>query len=250
MKLENKVAIITGGSRGFGRATALAFVREGAKVVLASPEQDAAELDAVVAEVKAAGGEAIAVVTDVSKKSDVQNMADKAYETFGKVDILINSAGIGIHALIADIKEDVWDATMDVNLKGVFLCTQAVMKNMCDQGSGHIINIASTAGKQAAGKFGAYTASKWAVNGLTGVTDQEGFEHGVKATTIAPGAANTQIRWQNHDDDPATLLQPEDIAESILFVVSQPDRVYIPEMMVLPQFLKKPTYVANVKDHI
>lgn len=250
MRLENKVAVITGGSRGFGRATALAFAREGANVVVASLEEDMDELNAVVREVEEIGTKAIAVATNIGKKDQVQNLAKKAYDTFGKVDILVNNAGIGIHSLIPDIEEEVWDATIEVNLKGVFLCTQAFFKGMCDQGSGHVINIGSTSGQKTAGKFGAYTASKYAVNGFTGVTDAEGIPYGVKATLICPGAANTKLRAQNHDDDISQLLQPEDIANAIVFAVTQPERSYLPELTVLPQHLKVPPPVFNLKKHI
>lgn len=248
MKLKGKIAIITGGGRGFGRATALAFAREGASLILASPDVD--EINSVVKEIENIGRQAIAVDTDIRHKDQVENMVKTAYERFGRVDILMNNGGVAIHNSIPKIKEEDWDFMMDVNLKGTFLCTQAVFSGMCSQGSGHIINIASSAGKQGAGKFGAYTASKFGVTGFTQVTDAEGLPFGVKATAVCPGAADTKQRAQNHDDDTSQLLQPEDVAELILFVVTQPERAHIPDVTVIPQFLRKPASAHNLKSEI
>ena len=192
MKMTNKVAIVTGAGRGIGRATALAFAREGANVVLAA--RTVSEIDAVADEIRRAGREALSVPTDVSRKSEVESMVKQAFDRFGKVDILVNNAGVAIHNPIPRIREEDWDLIIAVNLKGVFLCTQAVFSHMCEQGHGHIVNVSSLSGRHAGARYGAYASSKFGVTGFTGVTAVEGRPHGVKSTLIEPGPADTTER--------------------------------------------------------
>ena len=152
MKLKDQTAIITGAGRGIGRATALAFASNGANLLLVA--KTTAEIEAVAEECRAMGVNAIAVATDVTKKTQVDAMAAAAFERFGKVDILVNNAGVAIHNPIPEIREEDFDLNYLVNTKGVFLCTQAVFSRMCDQGRGHIVNVASMAGKRGNPKFG------------------------------------------------------------------------------------------------
>lgn len=236
MKLEGKTAVITGAGRGIGRATALALAKEGCNIVLAAIELD--QVESVAAEVRAIGPQALAVQTDVQYKSQVTALAQAAFDRFGAVDILMNNAGVAVHNAIPNIKEEDWDFMMAVNLKGTFLCTQAFFKHMCDRRSGHIVNIVSRAGKVASAKFGAYAASKFGMLGFTQTTDQEGIEFGVKATAVCPGAVDTQQRSENHIDDRSTLLQPEDVADYVTFIVTRPARVYIGEVSPIAQYLK------------
>jgi NADP-dependent 3-hydroxy acid dehydrogenase YdfG len=236
MKLEGKTAVITGAGRGIGRATAHALAREGCNIVLAAPEVD--QIEAVAAEVRAIGPEALAVQTDIQHKSQVTALAKAAFDRFGAVDILMNNAGVAIHNAIPNIKEEDWDWMMAINLKGTFLCTQAFFKHMCDRQSGHIVNIVSRAGKVASAKFGAYAASKFGMLGLTQTTDAEGIQFGVKATALCPGAVDTQQRAENHVDDHSKLLLPEDVADYVAFIVTRPARVYISEASPVPQFMK------------
>ncbi|WFP65620.1 MULTISPECIES: SDR family oxidoreductase [unclassified Mesorhizobium] len=236
MKLEGKTAVITGAGRGIGRATALALAREGCNIVLAAPEMD--QIEAVAAEVRASGPGALAVLTDIQHKSQVTALAQAAFDRFGAVDILVNNAGVAIHNAIPNIREEDWDWMMAINLKGTFLCTQAFFQHMCDRRSGHIVNIVSRAGKVASAKFGAYAASKFGMLGFTQTTDSEGIEFGVKATALCPGAVDTQQRAENHVDDHSKLLQPEDVAEYVAFIVTRPARVYIGEASPVPQFMK------------
>lgn len=236
MKLEGKTAVITGAGRGIGRATALALAREGCNIVLAAIEQD--QVEAVAAEVRAIGPKALAIQTDVQHKSQVLALAQAAFDTFGAVDILVNNAGVAIHNPIPKIKEEDWDWMMAINLKGTFLCTQAFFEHMCERRSGHIVNIVSRAGKVASAKFGAYAASKFGMLGFTQTTDAEGIEFGVKATAVCPGAVDTQQRAENHVDDHSKLLQPEDVADYVAFIVTRPTRVYIGEVSPIAQALK------------
>lgn len=238
MKLEGKTAVITGAGRGIGRATAHALAKEGCNIVLAAPEVD--QIEAVAAEVRALGPAALAVQTDIQHKSQVQALAKAALDRFGAVDILVNNAGVAIHNSIPNIKVEDWDWMMAINLRGTFLCTQAFFQHMCDRRTGHIVNIVSRAGKIGSAKFGAYAASKFGMLGFTQTTDSEGIEFGVKATALCPGAVDTQQRAENHDDDHSKLLQPEDVAEYVAFIVTRPARVYIGEATPVPQFMKPP----------
>lgn len=231
MKLENRVAIITGGGRGIGRATALAFAAEGADIVLAARTDS--EISAVAEEVRALGGRALAIPTDVQQKAAVDAMVAQTLETFGKVDILVNNAGVAIHNPIPKIREEDWDVTMAVNLKGVFLCTQAVFGLMCEQQSGHIVNVSSVSGKSGHVNGGAYCASKFAVVGFTETTNNEGRTHGVKASVVCPGPVDTKMRRDNHPDDVIEhLTLPTDVAALILFLVTQPPRAHTLETVI------------------
>ena len=231
MKLENRVAIITGGGRGIGRATALAFAAAGADIVLAA--RTIGEISAVAEEVRALGRRALAIPTDVQHKAAVDAMVAKTLDTFGKVDILVNNAGVAIHNPIPKIREEDWDVTMAVNLKGVFLCTQAVFGLMCEQQSGHIVNVSSVSGKYGHVNGGTYCASKFAVVGFTETTNNEGRPHGVKASVVCPGPVDTKMRRDNHPDDVIEhLTLPEDVAALILFLVTQPPRAHTLETVI------------------
>lgn len=236
MKVENKVAIVTGGGRGIGKATALALAREKAKVVVVS--RTLSEVEAVADEIVKNGQEALAISTDVSQKSAVDSMAKQTLERFGKIDILVNSAGVAIHNPISKIREEDWDLTIDVNLKGIFLCTQAVFSHMCNQGYGHIVNVSSRAGKQAGINYATYAASKFGVMGFTESTHNEGIQYGVKATAVCPGPVDTKMRRDNHEEDLTKIMLPEDIADVILFVISQPSRAHISEVVVSAPLFK------------
>ncbi len=226
MKLNGQIAIVTGAGRGIGRATALALAQEGANLVLAA--RSTGEINAVADEIRDVGREALSVATDVSKKADVDSMVQKVLDQFGKIDILVNNAGVTKPNTIPNVLEEDWDLIINVNLKGVFLCTQAVFSHMCQQGRGHIINVSSLAGKYFPNKMAAYGASKWGVVGLTGITHVEGSRHGVKATLVRPGPVDTKMRRDNHDDDLTKLPQPGDVADVILLAVTQPWRAHTP----------------------
>ena len=231
MELAGKVAVITGGGRGIGRATALVFAREGVELVLAA--KTAGEIEEVARQGQSLGVRALAVPTDVADKGQVEALFGKALEVFGQVDILVNNAGVAIHNPIERIVEADWDLNIAVNLKGTFLCTQAVFQYMCQRRTGHIINVSSGSGKQGHLNGGAYCAAKFGVVGFTQVTEAEGRPHGVKASVICPGPTATRMRRENHPNDvPEQLTEPEDIAAAILFVASQPAQAHTLEVVV------------------
>lgn len=231
MKLENQVAIVTGSGRGLGKAIALTYAREGANVVVVARTRS--EIENVAEEIRSMGRRALAIPTDVSKKSQVQAMVQQTLDEFGTVDILVNNAGVAIHNYLVDIREEDWDLTMAVNLKGVFLCSQAVFPIMMEKRSGHIINISSGAGKRAGQRYATYSTSKFGVMGFTEAIAAEGRPYNIKVNVICPGPVATKLRAGNHpDDDPAKLMLPQDIADIALFMVTQHPRAYIPEVQV------------------
>jgi 3-oxoacyl-[acyl-carrier protein] reductase len=226
-RLQNRVALVTGGGQGIGRAIALRFAQEGAKMVVIDVMEDHAS--AVAAEIKSAGGDAVAVVCDVTKRDQVETAVTKALETFGKIDILCNNAGITRDARLVKMTEDQFDAVIDVNLKGVFNMTQAVAPHMVEQGYGRIITTSSIVGLY--GNFGQtnYVASKAGVIGMTRVWARELGPKGITANAVAPGfIATDMIKTVPHEvldrftnATPVRRLgEPEDIANAYLFLAS------------------------------
>ena len=186
MKLEGKVAIVTGGGGGIGRVIALRYVREGASVVLAGPTE--AKIKNVEKEIANQGGRAVAVHADVAEESDVRRVVEAALIEFSRIDILVNNAGVaGPTALVQNIKLEDWDRTFAINLTGAFLCAKHVLPYLIEQRSGCILNITSIAGLQAYAYRSPYCASKWGMIGLTQTLAQEGGPYGITANAIAPG---------------------------------------------------------------
>jgi NAD(P)-dependent dehydrogenase (short-subunit alcohol dehydrogenase family) len=197
--LSNKVAVVTGGSRGIGRAIALGLASYGADVVVASRKQE--DLDAVAGEVRALGRKAAAIATHMRNREDIDRLAQTTLDQFGKIDILVNNAGTNPYfGPLVDIEERTWDQIMTVNLKGYFLLAQSVAKGMIERKSGNIINVASVGGRRASPGLGAYSISKAGVIMLTQVLAQELGPHGIRVNAIAPGIIQTkfaQALWEN-----------------------------------------------------
>ncbi|HGE72577.1 TPA: SDR family oxidoreductase [Candidatus Poribacteria bacterium] len=231
MKLKDQVSIVTGGGRGIGRAIALAFAKEGSHVAVVARTES--EIQSVAQEIIAFGGKAIAIRTDVTDESQVKSMVKEVLSNFGKIDILVNNAGYAKHAYIQDISNELWDTTMNVNLRGIMLCTREVYGYMMNQQSGYIINISSGAGKHGSPMYATYSTSKFGVIGFTECLAAEGRRYGIKASVICPGPVATKMRAGNHpNDDVSKLMLPEDIADVALFLVTQPKRAYIGEVSV------------------
>ncbi|HML37376.1 MAG TPA: SDR family oxidoreductase [Bacillota bacterium] len=192
MKLQNKVAIITGAGSGVGKATAVLFAREGAKVVVSDIDKERA--DEVVEEITFTGGTAMAVIADVAKEEDIQNLIDTTVYKYGTVDVLVNSAGIMDNFVPAGaVTDDLWDKVFDVNVTGAMRATRKALPIFEEKHAGVIVNIASAGGLLGSRAGAAYTASKHAVVGLT---KNVGFQYaplGIRCNAIAPGAVNTNI---------------------------------------------------------
>jgi len=219
-RLENQVAIVTGAGRGLGKAVAKAFAYEGAKVILVS--RTIMELEAVAKEIRLSGGEAAAVRADVSQERDVDRLIARTLELFGTVDILVNNAGILTpKGPIQSIKITDWEQTMAVNLRGPFLCIQAVVPVMIKKQSGCIINVSSGAGKRAAPLWGAYAVSKSGIEGLTKVVAEEVKPYHIRVNAVNPGGVQTAMRAKAFpEEDPLTLPIPDEVASLFVHLAS------------------------------
>jgi NADP-dependent 3-hydroxy acid dehydrogenase YdfG len=236
-RLAGKVAVVTGGGSGVGKATALLFLKEGAKVVIAG--RDAAKLAAVAAEANA--GDAFRTVpTDVSSAAACQALVDAATQAFGRVDVLVNNAGTNIKArTIRELTPESWDMMIGANLQGAFYCTKAVLDQMFERKDGVIVNVVSVAGKRANPLGGAaYVAGKFGMGGLGLVLSNEEKDSGVRVSNVYPGEIDTPILSARPrpvtDEQRALILKPEDVADAILFVATLPPRVSIPELVIKP----------------
>jgi NAD(P)-dependent dehydrogenase (short-subunit alcohol dehydrogenase family) len=232
MDLKNKVAIITGARRGMGRTHALALAKAGAKVVVSDISKE--DCQKVVKEIEKNRGEALVVKCDVSKKEEVDNLVKKTIERFGKVDILVNNAGICQFKPFLELTEEEWSRTIDINLKGYFLCAQAVAKEMVKKKSGVIINIASVAmGQQGIGfpNIAHYCASKGGIVGMTEALAVELAPYNIRVNAISPGMIETPM-IDSVKQDPKTIEamlarvpmhrvgKPEEVSNLVLFLAS------------------------------
>jgi 3-oxoacyl-[acyl-carrier protein] reductase len=234
MKLEGKVALITGASRGIGRGIALTYAREGATVAI-NYVNNMEKAENVVAEIKKNGGEAFSFKADVSKTAEVREMVETVIKKYGKIDILVNNAGILIPTMLMDTSDDQWDRVMEINLKGPFLCTREAAKGMIERGYGKIINTASISGLGCAplGE-GAYGVTKAGLIMLTSVLAQELGPKGINVNALAPGWVKTDMtlgksgpemdaKVNKHKAELAAMRRigdPYDIANLALFLAS------------------------------
>ncbi len=212
--LKNKVALITGGSRGIGRAIALGFAGAGADLVVSSRNHRPPELEKTAEELRALGRKALAIPAHVGKKTEVQNLIHKTIEAFGRIDILVNNAGINpILSPMLDLEEATFEKVMEVNLQGAFLMSQAAARKMINQGGGRIINISSISGLRArADGTGAYCISKAAMNMLTQVMARELAPFHILVNAIAPGSIKTEISRVNWSDPERRAQRMQEIA--------------------------------------
>ena len=229
MRLNDKVALITGSSRGIGRAIALAFAREGADIVVSCrSRKDLA--DEVVEEIGGLGRQAMACSADVSDRVAVQEMVKEAVARFGRIDILVNNAGINKTCFFEEATDEDWDRIMAVNLRGPFICTQEVFPLMKQAGGGRIINISSVAGQYHGPKTVHYAVSKAGLNSLTAVSARYGAEHGILVNAVAPGIIRTDLTAEELDSPAGAKIvemtlvkragQLEDVTSTCLFLAS------------------------------
>ncbi len=230
--LNEKVAIVTGGSRGIGRATALALASEGAKVVVNYANSSAAA-EEVVAEIQAMGREAITVKADVSQEDEANALIKAATDTWGRVDVLVNNAGITRDTLLMRMKPADWQAVINLNLTGVFLCTRAVTKLMLKQKSGRIINIASVAGQMGNPGQANYSAAKAGVIGFTKTVAKELASRGITVNAVAPGFIATDMTHDIKADEILKFIplarfgEATEVAGLIRFLAADPAAAYI-----------------------
>ncbi|MDZ8051710.1 MAG: 3-oxoacyl-[acyl-carrier-protein] reductase [Aulosira sp. ZfuVER01] len=232
-KLRGQVAIITGASRGIGRAIALELASYGANVVVNYASSGAAA-DSLVAEITAAGGQAFALQADVSQAEQVDSLFNAVIDKFKRIDILVNNAGITRDTLLLRMKPEDWQAVIDLNLTGVFLCTRAASKVMLKQRSGRIINIASVAGQMGNPGQANYSAAKAGVIGFTKTVAKELASRGITVNAVAPGFITTDMTSNlSHSEELLKYIplgrygQPEDIAGMVRFLAADSSAAYI-----------------------
>ncbi len=228
--LNNKTAIVTGASRGIGKAIALSLAKAGVKVVLAARHQD--DLQTAEKEIHKNGGQCLVVQADVADESHVERVIKKSTDAFGTVDILVNNAGYGIFSKVADTSVKDFDGMMNVNLRGVFLCCRGVLPTMIRQQSGAIINIASLAGKNSFVGGATYSATKWGILGFSRSLMLEVRDFNIRVVAICPGSVNTS--FSDHSKDSDKIIQPQDVADTVLFALTMPARSNVSEIDIRP----------------
>ncbi|HDY4666325.1 TPA: SDR family oxidoreductase [Staphylococcus aureus] len=227
--LTDKVAVVTGAGSGIGEAIATLLHEEGVKVILAGRNKD--KLQNVANQL--AQDSVKVVPTDVTKKEEVDELIKIAQQTFGGLDIVINSAGQMLSSKITDYQVDEWDSMIDVNIKGTLYTAQAALPTMLEQSSGHLINIASISGFEVTKSSTIYSATKAAVHTITQGLEKELAKTGVKVTSISPGMVDTAITAAYNPID-RKKLEPQDIAEAVLYALTQPKHVNVNEITVRP----------------
>lgn len=228
MRLRGKVAVVTGGAQGIGRAIALGLGREGAKVVIADLQADKAQN--VADELRALDAEVHSVEVNVANESSVKRLSNATFDRFGRVDILVNDAGVYLKSPVVDMSEEFWNRTMNVNLGGNFLCSRAFIPSMRKQKSGRIISIASGIAHYGAKEFAPYAASKAAIIGFVKALAREVGPDGITVNAICPGAANTAMPRTHRTEEELMarlrsnplghVLEPEDFVGPVLFLAS------------------------------
>ncbi len=229
--LEGRVALVTGASRGIGRAIAQTLGRMGAMLSLCA--RDTQKLQSVRHDLEAEGARVLALLADVSRPEDIKSLVQTTERSLGSIEILVNNAGIGHFAPIQESSEEDWDATLDTNLKAVFLLSKAVAPGMISRRSGHIINIASLAGKNAFAGGSIYCASKWGLLGLTQCAAEDLRPYGIRVSAVCPGSVATDFS-PHSGKDPGKMLQPEDVAHAVEMILTQAQQSFISEVLLRP----------------
>jgi NAD(P)-dependent dehydrogenase (short-subunit alcohol dehydrogenase family) len=231
--LADQVAVVTGAGRGIGRAVATTLARAGAAVALAA--RSAGELESVAREVRAAGGRALVVVTDVRQEAAVEALARQTLAEWGRVDVLVNAAGLATFAPVTDSKLDDWDQILAVNLRGAVLCCRAVLPAMIARRRGTIINVGSVVTSRTLTGSAAYTASKYGLLGFSRVLAEEMRAHGVRVGVLSAGATDTPL-WDAMPGAPARerMLRADQVAEAALLMASLGPNATLEELTLLP----------------
>ena len=231
--LHGSVALVTGASRGIGRAVAIKLAGIGATVVLTA--RDEARAQEVARALQEQGQRAEAIGCDITSLASVEALGQRIRRDHGRVDILVNNAGIGgPPGLLHELPPDDWDNIFNTNLRGVYYVMRAVVPLMVAAGSGHIINISSLAGKNALPRGAAYSASKWGLNGLTYGVAEELREHNIRVSVICPGSVDTDFSPRRHGKDASRMLKAEDVAHAVAMLVTQAPQSFISELLIRP----------------
>lgn len=245
LSLEGKKALVTGGSKGIGKAIALTFAEAGADVAVCSQGSKEGQLEGVAGEIRALGRRSLAIRADTGRKSDVDHMVEKVVDEFGEIDILVNNAGILIRSSLMELAEKDWDKLINVDLKGYFLCSQAVGRKMMEQNKGNIINISTQFAFRAAMiEMGAYGVAKAGVVMMTRFLARELSAHGIRVNGIAPGVTRTDFSrktWSNaellkkiEDSLPLGRMgEVDDMADAALFLASDVSRYITGETILM-----------------
>ena len=239
--IDGKIIVITGASSGLGEAAARHLAAQGAKVVLGA--RRAERIEALAEEIRTAGGEALPVATDVTDRAQVANLIDTAVRDFGRVDVLVNNAGIMPLSALESLKVDEWDRMIDVNIKGVLYGIAAALPHMKAQRSGHVITTASVAGHLIFPASSVYSGTKFAVRAICEGFRQEVKDYNIRTTIVSPGAVKTElldhisdeaVRGANRDFVGSVGISPSSFASMVAFAISQPDDVDVNEIIFRP----------------
>jgi NADP-dependent 3-hydroxy acid dehydrogenase YdfG len=241
--LQGKVCVVTGASSGIGAATARRLAAAGATVAIAGRRED--RLDQLANEISSAGGKALAVRTDVAKEDEARALIERARSELGRLDVLVNNAGVMLLGPVEGADTDEWRRMVEVNLLGLFYCTHAALPVMREQGGGDIVNISSVAGRTARLGVGVYNATKWGVGAFSEALRQEALHSNIRVSVIEPGVVVTELA--EHSTHPMAVaaieqmrketkapLQADDIAEAIFYVLSRPPHVNVSEVLIRP----------------
>ncbi len=234
MDLRNKVALVTGASRGIGRATALALAKEGAHVALAS--RTLSDLQSLAKEIGNMGKKALPVEADISREGDIKRLIQTVVDKFMGIDILVNNAGLGVFGRVEELSTQDWDDMFDVNLRGMFICTREALPYLKRKEESVVVNIASLAGKNAFVGGAGYAATKWGVLAFSKCLMLEERKSGVRVVAVCPGSVDTHF-FRHHSlptPDRDKILKPEDVAQTIVHALKLPQRAMVSELDIRP----------------
>jgi 3-oxoacyl-[acyl-carrier protein] reductase len=231
--LSNQVAVVTGAARGIGEAIAIRFAHMGATVVLTARDQS--RLGEVKAGIEQNGGKALVQPCDLTDEKAVAALGERVGQEYGRCDILVNNAGVGVlRKPLIDLPVAEWDQMMHTNLRGPYLMIRSFAPMMIAARYGHIINISSLAGKNILPEGAAYSASKWGLNGLTYSVAEELRGYNVRASVVLPGSVNTQFGGPGSTKDRTRMVQPDDVAQVVAMLVTQPPTSFVSEVLLRP----------------
>ena len=230
-EITGKVAVVTGAGRGIGQAIAVELARKGAKVVIAS--RSVSELEQTA---RLSGASTVAIPTDVRQKDQVHRLLEDAASKAGPIDILVNAAGIGVAGPVVEYTDADFDAVLETNLKSIFLASREVLPSMIARGTGHIINIASIAGKVGSANLAVYCASKFGVVGFSQALAEEVRQHGIRVSVICPGSTDTSFLGSSSKSTKSRdrMLTPADVAHAVTMIVTQETNSFISEVIMRP----------------